>query len=130
MIRIKLMRPARLLVLAGLLVAPAAGEAAEPTVHSVRIHQFTFEPAELEVRVGDAVIWVNEDLAPHTATGSDPQWDTGPLGLGELQHVAFPDTGTFAYRCLYHPQMRGTIAVSGPRAERRPSQPLSAAAAP
>jgi plastocyanin len=76
------------------------------------------------------VIWVNEDLAPHTATGGDSQWDTGPLELGQSQRVAFPDTGTFAYRCLYHPQMRGTIAVSGPRTDRRPSSPRSAAAAP
>lgn len=130
MTRIRPMRPARLLVLAGLLVAPAAGAAAEPTVHTVRIHQFTFAPAELAVRTGDAVIWVNGDLAPHTATGSDPQWDTGPLEQGQSQRLAFPDAGTFAYRCLYHPQMRGTIAVRGPRADRRPSSPLSAAAAP
>jgi plastocyanin len=109
---------------------PATGEATEPTVHAVRIHQFTFEPAELEVNAGDEVVWINRDVAPHTATGSDPEWDTGSLELGQSHRVAFPDSGIFAYRCLYHPQMRGTIAVRGPRADRRSSSPLSAAAAP
>lgn len=130
MTRIRPMRFARPLVLAGLLVVPVTGGATEPTVHTVRIHQFAFEPAELEVRAGDAVVWVNGDLAPHTATGSDPQWDTGPLELGQAERLAFPDAGIFTYQCLYHPQMRGTIAVGGSRADRRPSSPLPAAAAP
>lgn len=127
MTRTRPTRPARLLVLAGLLAVPATGEATEPTVHTVRIHQFTFEPADLEVSAGDAVIWVNGDVAPHTATGGDPHWDTERLELDQSQRVAFPEAGTFAYRCLYHPQMRGTIAVRGPGADRRPSSPAAAA---
>jgi len=42
---------------------------AAPKTHLARIAGFQFVPNKLEVNVGDTVIWKNEDLVPHTATG-------------------------------------------------------------
>ena len=33
----------------------------------VRIASFAFDPASVEVLVGDSITWTNADLAPHTA---------------------------------------------------------------
>lgn len=117
----------RCLALAGAaFLLPPAGWAAEPAVHTVRIAAFAFGPVRLEIRTGDTVEWVNEDLVPHTATAAGGGWDTGGLRTGDAGSVSFRVPGTHAYRCAYHPQMRGEIVVVDERAG--PTFPRSASA--
>lgn len=75
----------------------------------VEIRQFKFTPAELEIKAGDAVAFVNLDLVPHTATGDG--FDTGPLKKGERAEIAFSNPGAFDYVCRFHPHMKGRILV-------------------
>ena len=90
--------------------ATPAGRAHDgPHTHRVLIEDFAFVPAELTVRAGDIVEWVNADLAPHTATSD--YWDTGALESGQVGAVVIETAGVIAYLCAYHPHMRGTIAV-------------------
>lgn len=88
-----------------------AASETQPVVHKVRIEKFRFVPAELSIRPGDSVEWINLDIAPHTATGDDGVWDSGRLNKGQSNWVAFSEPGVQAYFCRYHPSMRGQITV-------------------
>jgi len=79
----------------------------------VTIEAFAFAPASIEVEAGDAVVWTNHDFVPHTATAE--AWTSGPIKNGASARVGFPTAGTFAYKCLYHPGMKGVVVVK-PRA--------------
>ena len=97
------------LVLAGL--PRAVWSHAGPHEVRVRISGFAVEPAHLEINAGDTVVWVNEDLAPHTATAIDGNWDTGTLETGIEARILFRSPGSFDYVCAFHPHMTGTISV-------------------
>lgn len=88
---------------------PARGTPAARIV----IGNFTFEPKELNVRVGTVLSWLNEDDAPHTVIGADrgSPIQSPPLDTGERYSVTLTTPGTYAYFCSLHPHMTGTITV-------------------
>lgn len=90
---------------------PSSGVTSGPTVHVVEILNFAFTPERLEVTVGDTVVWINRDAAPHTATDSTGQWDSGELKEGARWSRVVTEAESVAYLCDYHPTMRGAIAV-------------------
>ena len=77
----------------------------------VSIADFTFDPGDLTVAIGDTVTWSNADGATHTVTSDDDAFDSGDLGSGATFEQAFDEAGDFAYHCDIHPQMAGTITV-------------------
>lgn len=77
----------------------------------VEIVEFSYDPDPIEVEVGDAVTWTNEDSAPHTATADDGSFDTGTLDKGKRGAVSFEEAGTFPYFCEIHPTMHGSVEV-------------------
>ena len=79
---------------------------------TVEISGFKFSPANLSVKAGDTVQFVNMDGAPHTATAKDGSFDTGRLGKGQSKAVTFSKKGTFDYFCAVHPNMKGKITVA------------------
>ena len=83
------------------------------TTHTVEIRNFAFHPARLQVAVGDTVVWINRDAAPHTATDSLARWDSGGLGSGDRWTWVAAEAGRFGYLCVYHPSMQGTLEVVG-----------------
>ncbi|HEY4518605.1 MAG TPA: plastocyanin/azurin family copper-binding protein [Candidatus Paceibacterota bacterium] len=90
-----------------------APEPAKPTIHTVNISGFAFANANLQIKKGDSVVWVNQDSAPHTATASVGTFDTGTLNKGQSsQAVTFATAGTHSYVCTFHPSMKGTITVT------------------
>jgi plastocyanin len=95
--------------------SPEASPAASPVVgggeEAVSIIDFAFEPQTLQVPVGTTVVWTNDGSAPHTVTG-DPL-DSGTLSAGDSFQFTFNSAGTFDYVCAFHPQMTGTIEVTG-----------------
>jgi plastocyanin len=82
------------------------------TTHTVTIQNFTFEPANLMVKAGDTVMFVNEDSAPHTATADNGAFDTGRLNNGQSAAFQFPAAATLTYSCAFHPNMKGSITVA------------------
>jgi plastocyanin len=117
--------------------AATAGSNAKPNEVVVQMHQdaagtsFRFEPAELTIKVGTTVKWVNvsgEDGPRHTST-DDPEWETPqtpavrPAGAekwrtpflrnGESATHTFTVPGKYQYFCETHGQygMLGTITV-------------------
>lgn len=79
--------------------------------NAVEIKDFKYSPATLTVKVGDTVTWTNKDLAGHSATADDGSFDTGVLSQGKSGSFTFTKAGTFAYHCLPHPNIKGTIVV-------------------
>ena len=94
---------------AALPMVGVAATAQAQTTHTVAIRGFAFEPADLTINAGDTVIWVNEDDAPHTATGGG--FDTGALNKGEQRGFRFTSSGSINYRCTIHPAMRATLTI-------------------
>jgi plastocyanin len=80
---------------------------------AVSIVDFAFQPASLEVAAGTTVTWTNNGQARHTATADDGTFDSGRLRPGESFSFTFNTPGTFAYHCDVHPDMTGTIVVTG-----------------
>jgi plastocyanin len=74
-------------------------------------------PATLTVSTGTTVIWENTDNAAHLATsgtpdgGPDGAFDSGMIMAGATFEYEFSDKGEFAYYCLVHPWMVGTVTV-------------------
>lgn len=85
-----------------------SGEPAAPRRHIVEIRGMAFHPAALKVSRGDTVVWVNQDIVPHTATGK-PEWDTGVLAQGDRGAVVTRRLGEVRYVCTLHPTMQGTL---------------------
>jgi nitrite reductase (NO-forming) len=80
-----------------------------------------YNPSPVTVKSGDTIRWINEDLAPHSATLGSPKDggasvannDTGIIGPGQStdQVISLPK-GVFEYYCSLHPYMKGTINIA------------------
>lgn len=76
------------------------------------IRDYTYEPAAITVPKGSTVTFTNRDSTPHTATSKESGlFESGSLGTGKSSQVVLDESGTFAYYCLFHPFMKGTIVV-------------------
>lgn len=85
-----------------------------PATVTVDIGDFVFDPTDVEVRVGDSVVWHNVHDQAHTATGNgDLTWNTDNLDPDATSEpVLFDEAGTYTYVCALHPFMEGTVEVS------------------
>ena len=77
---------------------------------TVKIQGFALNPAELSVRQGDTVEWVNEDAAMHTVKSAG--FESGTLAQGEkFSHTFTAAPGDYAYSCGIHASMHGKVTV-------------------
>ena len=82
----------------------------------VEVKVFQFRPGRLEVEVGRAVTWVNQDDIDHTVTSGTPEspggrFDATLAGRGRTTTVTFAERGVYPYFCNRHQAMRGEIRV-------------------
>ena len=70
-----------------------------------------FSPQTVTIEAGQSVTFVNAHDDPHTATGGS--FDTGILQPGLIATIIFDEPGTFPFACQIHPEMTGTIEVTG-----------------
>jgi plastocyanin len=87
------------------------GDSAATESKAVRILDGSFEPADLEVRVGTTVKWTNDGKKPHTVTSDKGDWGSGELANGQTFTATFTKPGTFDYHCKVHPDMKAKITV-------------------
>ena len=77
----------------------------------MHIDNFTFEPAQLTVKVGTTVTWTNRDDIPHTVVSrrqiqvEDAWIPTTPSRSRSRQ------PGDYKYFCSLHPHMTGMVKV-------------------
>ena len=70
-----------------------------------------FSPASLGVRAGTTVTWTNKG-STHTVTSNTGVWDSGTMRAGQSFSFTFQNPGTYAYNCIFHGGMVGTIVVT------------------
>jgi plastocyanin len=86
-------------------------ETAEPAVHVVTIENMRFTPAELTVKRGERVVWINKDLVPHTTTARSVAFDSGNIAPTASWSYVADTVGTHPYVCTYHPTMSAKLTV-------------------
>jgi len=96
--------------------AMADSETAAPSPAAdtmVVIKLFQFQPAQLQVKLGTTVTWVNQDEILHTVTLDDKAggFDAPLDGKGKQFSFAFTQPGVYRYYCDRHEHMRGEIEV-------------------
>jgi plastocyanin len=79
--------------------------------HRVAIRQMAFDPAELTVRSGDAIVFTNEDFVEHTVTADDKRFDSGRVAANAQWSLTLHKIGDVSYGCTLHPTMKGRIVV-------------------
>ena len=77
----------------------------------VIVRAFTFAPAELRIRAGDRVTWVNCDPDAHTSTADAGQWASPLLSTGDAFTQTFDAVGEYPYHCEPHPGMQASVTV-------------------
>lgn len=97
-------------VLAATLLIGAVSAQAETV--TVVIDKMAFSPAEIAIKAGDTVQWVNKDILAHTATVKGG-WDV-MIPAKQTAATTIAAAGEFDYICRFHPNMKGRIVVSPP----------------
>ena len=109
-------------------IAPNS-RAASPLVTSVSIangasvptNEEFFVPGDVQIAVGTAVTWKNEDTAAHTVTSGtvqnntptpDGSFDSGILNPGDSFPFVFDKAGEYPYYCAIHPWMTAKVTAS------------------
>jgi plastocyanin len=91
-------------------VAGIALAADRPVTHTVVMKATSYTPLTLTMKLGDSVVWRNEDFFPHTAT--DPGvFDSKSIAVGASWKYTPKAVGDYAYICTFHPNMKGTLKV-------------------
>jgi plastocyanin len=96
--------------------APAATTPAAAAAGAVNVvmQNNEFAPADVEVKVGQKIHWVNNDGYPHnvTATKGDNFKSDSINGGGTFDYTA-DKAGKIDYVCTIHSGQSGTITVTG-----------------
>ena len=116
---ILLMTVATLVVVSTLFFVSASGAHKHPTAKTqkhptktVLIQNFRFKPANITIKRGTRVRWINKDSTAHTATANNGRsFDSGRLGPGQSYTHTFKRAGKQRYHCEIHPDMMGSVVV-------------------
>jgi plastocyanin len=96
---------------AGLALSSAVWANKRPT-KTVLIQGFRFKPANITIKRGTRVRWINKDSAHHTATANKKgAFNSGLLRKGQKYTHTFKSAGKKEYHCKPHPFMRGSVTV-------------------
>lgn len=90
---------------------PGKEVAPEPVheTHMVEISQMKFIPAEITIKKGDQVVFINHDLVNHDVTEDSNAWSSSTLEPGKYWTLT-PATSQHYY-CTIHVVMKGSIRV-------------------
>lgn len=81
------------------------------TAYEVQVKDNSFDPAMLNMHVGDTVTWVNVGATPHTVTASNGLFDK-TLAPGEKFSYTVKTVGDLDYVCTPHTDMFGMLMVA------------------
>jgi plastocyanin len=77
-----------------------------------------YDPNPVQVNVGDAVTWTNDDSTTHTVTSGqngqpDGKFDSSIMAPQQtFEHTFTEGAGEYPYFCVLHPNMVGTVRVT------------------
>lgn len=68
--------------------------------------------SDLTIKVGDTVIWTNQDNVNHTVTSdSGSELNSQRLVNGQTYSHTFVAAGVYTYHCSIHPSMKAKVTV-------------------
>ena len=77
-----------------------------------------YQPNPVNIKVGNAIMWINHDSAVHTVTEGNPAndvpqngFDSGLMIQGQTFRHSFDKQAVVEYHCSLHPTMLGKIVV-------------------
>jgi plastocyanin len=76
----------------------------------VMVDNFTFQPAQLTVKVGTTVTWQNHDDIPHTIVSAG-KFRSKTMDTDDSFSFTFTTAGDYKYFCSLHPHMTGMVKV-------------------
>jgi plastocyanin len=81
--------------------------------HKVTVWAMDYIPAELNVSVGDRVVWINKDIRVHSVTALDNSFNSKSLrALKKWTLKITPQMiGEHDYKCIFHTGMKGKLSV-------------------
>ena len=94
-------------VVATMLLPVSTARAEDTEVH---IDNFVFEPAQLSVKAGTTVTWMNRDDIPHTVVCAG-KFRSKTMDTDDKFAFTFTTAGEYKYFCSLHPHMTGMIRV-------------------
>ena len=101
-------------LLALCLMLSSAASIAAPAEVEIRISKFKFEPAEVTVKPGTRIRWVNLDETPHTvlsAQGQEKVIASKAMDTDDKYELVISKEGDYSYFCTVHPFMTGVVHV-------------------
>ena len=78
---------------------------------TVKIDNFSFSPATLQIKAGTKVTWTNADDIPHTVVSDDKIFKSKALDTDDKFSFTFDKPGTYPYFCSLHPKMTAKVVV-------------------
>jgi plastocyanin len=100
----------RLLPLAALLLLGAAVPAHAATIQ-ILMENLVILPAEVSVKAGDTIEWINKDVFAHTATARNGDFDVMMPPKKTVTSVV-TKPGTVEYYCRFHPNMKAVLTIA------------------
>ena len=101
--------PVGIAALAAMLLPPLIGPAAAAE-YEIAMAKMKFAAAPAGLRVGDVIVWRNNDMFRHTATARDKSFDVDLPPKSE-KRLTIEKAGSFTYYCRFHPAMTGKLEV-------------------
>ena len=86
----------------------ASAQAEEVTI---KIENFTFNPASITIKPGTTVIWINGDDIPHSVVENNKGFKSPPLDTGQRYSMVLTTAGEVDYFCGFHNHMTGKVIV-------------------
>jgi len=102
----------------GLLLVPAAGQAAPAATKSVSIKSTAFSPTSVTIKTGDRITWKNTDSKSHQVVSDGGLFASPILGANKTYSFTFTKAGTFHYHDGLYPSHKAKIVVQA-----RPTPP-------
>ncbi len=81
------------------------------TDYTIVIDKMRFGPVPAQLRVGDTIVWKNDDIFRHTATARDKSFDVDLPSKSEVRMV-LETAGSFEFFCKLHPGMKDTLVIA------------------
>jgi plastocyanin len=78
---------------------------------TVAINAATYIPADITAKVGDTIVWSNQDIFVHSVTDRGKSFDMNILPKHDAQ-ITVKTSGSFNYYCRFHPNMQGRLTVN------------------
>ncbi len=100
------------MVLSGVLFSfgCTADENSKPDVYTIEIKEMKFQPAELTLKAGDSVVFINNDMVVHDVTEEKNKvWSSGLLAQGQSFKLVVRENED--YYCSLHVVMKGKLIV-------------------